>query len=176
MLLRLLIVFVAFAVLTSALVAIVLVQRTGASGPASVLVIILVAGLIMVGPAWVFARSFVRPFREMREGAERIARGEYGHRVQGGVWRESHELARSFNEMSARLAAQIDRLEAERGQLRAILGGMVEGVVARSEEHTSELQSLRHLVCRLLLEKKKHESRRFRFTQEIHHIRRDEAD
>src|SRR5258705_4372390 len=27
--------------------------------------------------------------------------------------------------------------------------------MARSEEHTSELQSLRHLVCRLLLEKKK---------------------
>src|SRR5436853_3969736 len=27
-------------------------------------------------------------------------------------------------------------------------------VVHRSEEHTSELQSLRHLVCRLLLEKK----------------------
>src|SRR5205814_8905013 len=29
------------------------------------------------------------------------------------------------------------------------------GGVWRSEEHTSELQSLRHLVCRLLLEKKK---------------------
>src|ERR1039458_10465880 len=28
----------------------------------------------------------------------------------------------------------------------------------RSEEHTSELQSLRHLVCRLLLEKKKWDS------------------
>src|ERR1035441_5585097 len=28
----------------------------------------------------------------------------------------------------------------------------------RSEEHTSELQSLRHLVCRLLLEKKKKET------------------
>src|ERR1035438_10792582 len=28
-------------------------------------------------------------------------------------------------------------------------------VAMRSEEHTSELQSLRHLVCRLLLEKKK---------------------
>src|SRR5437899_8150336 len=28
----------------------------------------------------------------------------------------------------------------------------------RSEEHTSELQSLRHLVCRLLLEKKKCDS------------------
>src|SRR5262245_62566628 len=29
------------------------------------------------------------------------------------------------------------------------------GNLIRSEEHTSELQSLRHLVCRLLLEKKK---------------------
>src|SRR5437899_6193555 len=29
----------------------------------------------------------------------------------------------------------------------------------RSEEHTSELQSLRHLVCRLLLEKKKKQER-----------------
>src|ERR1039458_10671935 len=29
----------------------------------------------------------------------------------------------------------------------------------RSEEHTSELQSLRHLVCRLLLEKKKTEDK-----------------
>src|SRR5437899_8205240 len=29
------------------------------------------------------------------------------------------------------------------------------GAFPRSEEHTSELQSLRHLVCRLLLEKKK---------------------
>src|SRR5215212_7097212 len=34
--------------------------------------------------------------------------------------------------------------------------------VLRSEEHTSELQSLRHLVCRLLLEKKKIDFRRFR--------------
>src|ERR1039458_10599778 len=34
----------------------------------------------------------------------------------------------------------------------------------RSEEHTSELQSLRHLVCRLLLEKKRHLSNRHRKT------------
>src|SRR5437879_8534300 len=31
---------------------------------------------------------------------------------------------------------------------------------ARSEEHTSELQSPMYLVCRLLLEKKKHKKRR----------------
>src|SRR2546425_1985918 len=32
---------------------------------------------------------------------------------------------------------------------------LVENAVTRSEEHTSELQSLAYLVCRLLLEKKK---------------------
>src|SRR2546422_6312500 len=31
----------------------------------------------------------------------------------------------------------------------------IRGCVSRSEEHTSELQSRLHLVCRLLLEKKK---------------------
>src|SRR5258705_9372815 len=34
----------------------------------------------------------------------------------------------------------------------------------RSEEHTSELQSLRHLVCRLLLEKKKKKSTRLSYS------------
>src|SRR5262245_63224375 len=48
---------------------------------------------------------------------------------------------------------------ARRGQERSQLPAV--GITAfcrtrdRSEEHTSELQSLRHLVCRLLLEKKK---------------------
>src|SRR5689334_24287457 len=42
----------------------------------------------------------------------------------------------------------------------AVCGPQAEGVAAalaltRSEEHTSELQSQFHLVCRLLLEKKK---------------------
>src|SRR5438045_8541462 len=37
----------------------------------------------------------------------------------------------------------------------ANLAGNIPDPICRSEEHTSELQSLRHLVCRLLLEKKK---------------------
>src|SRR2546422_8042872 len=47
--------------------------------------------------------------------------------------------------------------KAHGGRLKRLrrLGMEVEGVVERSEEHTSELQSRLHLVCRLLLEKKK---------------------
>src|SRR2546423_8880574 len=46
----------------------------------------------------------------------------------------------------------------------------------RSEEHTSELQSLAYLVCRLLLEKKKiesYQSRRLPHAQFIHRAQRD---
>src|ERR1035441_10216812 len=42
---------------------------------------------------------------------------------------------------------------------RGIAGTVKLHIAQRSEEHTSELQSLRHLVCRLLLEKKKQNKR-----------------
>src|SRR5262245_64192881 len=45
------------------------------------------------------------------------------------------------------------------GQSAAALIADVKRGLFRSEEHTSELQSLRHLVCRLLLEKKKKKKR-----------------
>src|SRR5258705_12681652 len=48
---------------------------------------------------------------------------------------------------------QIGRQEQARA-LRPHLVNVVDDL-RRSEEHTSELQALRHLVCRLLLEKKK---------------------
>src|SRR3712207_8102465 len=50
-----------------------------------------------------------------------------------------------------------------RAQDPAARGARAEGHVDRSEEHTSELQSRQYLVCRLLLEKKKKQSR-LRFT------------
>src|SRR3712207_7230653 len=53
-----------------------------------------------------------------------------------------------------------DRAQPLHDRRRADLAGEVddedvEGLDARSEEHTSELQSRQYLVCRLLLEKKK---------------------
>src|SRR3712207_8985612 len=42
------------------------------------------------------------------------------------------------------------------------------GTEARSEEHTSELQSRQYLVCRLLLEKKKKHSHQQPYTSALH--------
>src|SRR5437899_3502248 len=49
-------------------------------------------------------------------------------------------------------------------------------VGVRSEEHTSELQSLRHLVCRLLLEKKKNKTADSKDNRKNHEIQDDTAD
>src|SRR3712207_6962582 len=42
------------------------------------------------------------------------------------------------------------------GSAELLLHALKRLVLGRSEEHTSELQSRQYLVCRLLLEKKKH--------------------
>src|SRR2546429_2299914 len=43
------------------------------------------------------------------------------------------------------------------------VGGLRQHLPGRSEEHTSELQSRLHLVCRLLLEKKKKKNKNINY-------------
>src|SRR5205814_7489226 len=50
---------------------------------------------------------------------------------------------------------QVLYIEGEPGKATPLASALERQGFDRSEEHTSELQSLRHLVCRLLLEKKK---------------------
>src|SRR5947199_7791288 len=56
---------------------------------------------------------------------------------------------------------QTRRIEKHLHQLRPLL----RLPKRRSEEHTSELQSLRHLVCRLLLEKKKKKKKKRKYSK-----------
>src|SRR2546422_4929971 len=59
---------------------------------------------------------------------------------------------RALDDLAVRVARQrVEHRERQGHQERAPMTRME----ARSEEHTSELQSRLHLVCRLLLEKKK---------------------
>ena len=60
-----------------------------------------------------------------------------------------------ISERLAREAAEKEAAAAEAAAAAAEAGEVGEEGEKRSEEHTSELQSLTNLVCRLLLEKKK---------------------
>src|SRR5439155_26179184 len=64
-------------------------------------------------------------------------------------------LFRSEKGPSASLAPSAARSPYSKYGSRAALGRHASRTSSRSEEHTSELQSRGHLVCRLLLEKKK---------------------
>src|ERR1039458_10588868 len=90
-----------------------------------------------------------------------VAKMSFGRRVE--LMRRIRELAsrKEFVEAgdtpdekmeAALLASEIDRIYLLWG-LKEVTGLELDGL--RSEEHTCELQSLRHLLCRLLLEKKK---------------------
>lgn len=80
------------------------------------------------------ARRTARPIRELTKGAEKISTGDYGHRVYAVSPDEVGMLAAAFNRMSERLATQFSQLEEDRQQLRTILSGMVEGVIALDAE------------------------------------------
>src|SRR5205814_9035740 len=78
-------------------------------------------------------------------------------------------LINGLDDFGGRVGRDLDFVDRVRQPLHAIHAAACAGLpkvrevlsflgvcrIVRSEEHTSELQSLRHLVCRLLLEKKK---------------------
>src|SRR5205823_7631245 len=67
--------------------------------------------------------------------------------------RADHEVGDPALVLHAELARAADAAHAEDGRRQPVQASVLLHV--RSEEHTSELQSLAYLVCRLLLEKKK---------------------
>src|SRR5688500_2972116 len=72
------------------------------------------------------------------------------------------ETGGMLEESLMRIADQLEKEDALRRQVKAamVYPAVVVSFASRSEEHTSELQSPCNLVCRLLLEKKKHNRQR----------------
>src|SRR3712207_7774072 len=74
---------------------------------------------------------------------------------RSAVVRVPHEPVATPLELTIQLVQhQVREQGRERAALRHALPTGLDQAVARSEEHTSELQSRQYLVCRLLLEKK----------------------
>src|SRR3712207_8721127 len=86
-------------------------------------------------------RSTLFPYTTLFRSVELEAGRALGARVRVAVLED--EVARRVVHQHRRQAAERDRAGDDRAR-------------GRSEEHTSELQSRQYLVCRLLLEKKKH--------------------
>ncbi len=127
-------------VLALVLAAEMAVVATGGEGLARRQLALLVAGCGVLAAAGVvalsasLARRLNRPLLDLAEAVAKVGGPGGAPRVPVADPDEVATLGRSFNTMSARLAARIGELEEDRHQLRAILSGMVEGVVALDAE------------------------------------------
>src|SRR3712207_8773233 len=73
-------------------------------------------------------------------------------------WRNALELSTTTAPASTNFGAHARLVAAPAEKMARSKPRIISSVSGRSEEHTSELQSRQYLVCRLLLEKKKHKS------------------
>jgi two-component system phosphate regulon sensor histidine kinase PhoR len=89
-----------------------------------------VAGLAALLLAFWLAQRIAHPLQDLTKAAEQVAQGNFEHRIYANKGDEVGELAGAFNQMTERLAGQFAQLEEDRQQLRTILSGMVEGVIA----------------------------------------------
>src|SRR2546422_9473946 len=89
-----------------------------------------------------------------------FSRDEMAHALAGAQHDDEAGLKRRFRRLRQRVLLRVMARDlAGRADLAEVCGTMSD-LAERSEEHTSELQSRLHLVCRLLLEKKKKKTRR----------------
>jgi len=113
----------------------------------SVLTAALVAILVGLAAAFLLARRLSRPLRAITEAAAAIAAGDLDRRVPTSTSDEVGELGGAFNEMASLLQKEMNTIRRDRRELRAILGGMVEGVVAVDVKERIVL--LNEAACRI---------------------------
>ena len=135
MFIRLFLTYVILVVLAVAAVGLLILQRSDGSalffelGKQVVLAVVIIA-VVAVAPAYYLARRFTRPLEELAQGARRLGAGDFDHKIHVSGNRELSSVARMFNSMTDHLAETFRQLERDREQLRTILSGMVEGVIA----------------------------------------------
>src|SRR5690625_6831278 len=97
-----------------------------------------------------------RTFRSRRKIRRQVDTG----RLRLSVFRsDKHIYAQIIDDNAGNTVASASsialKLSGDKKEQAAAVGKALAEAALRSEEHTSELQSRGHLVCRLLLEKKK---------------------
>lgn len=76
------------------------------------------------------AKGLTRPIRALAEGADEIAQGNLGHKVEVIAEDELEMLVSAFNEMSGKLEANSEEIEDRRRYIETILQSLSTGVIS----------------------------------------------
>ena len=113
-------------------------RATVASQNSELMVLIiqaLVFGLaISVLLSFLLSKTMIGPIEKLTEGAERVAEGDFGERIEVSSRDEIGVLTGTFNDMAQRLHDTLQQVENERNKLDTLFLHMTDGVVAFSRE------------------------------------------
>lgn len=90
----------------------------------------LVLAVLLAPLCWWLSRLLSRPLELMTAGAQRFSRGELDIPLEVTGSEETGRLAEALNQMAVELAERIEREVGQRSEIEAILGCMIEGIIA----------------------------------------------
>ena len=97
----------------------------------------LIFGLIIsILLSFLLSRTMSTPIRRLTEGAMRVAKGDFSHKIEVTSQDEIGVLTDTFNDMAGRLQDTLCQVENERNKLDTLFLHMTDGVVAFSTEGT----------------------------------------
>jgi two-component system, NtrC family, nitrogen regulation sensor histidine kinase NtrY len=103
--------------------------------------------------AFYIARGLTGPIKALAEGAERIAQGELGHRVDVLAEDELALLVSTFNEMSTKLEANAAEITERRRYIETVLLSLPTGVISiDSRQRISTINPAAKSILRLELD------------------------
>ncbi len=85
--------------------------------------------------AFYVAKGLTRPIKSLAEGADEIAKGNFGHRVDVSAEDELALLVESFNEMSSKLEENAAELSRRRKYIETVLQTLSTGVISFDGEN-----------------------------------------
>ncbi len=95
----------------------------------TLLLAVAAALLAMMVVSWWLTRKLFDPLSRIVSGAERLAGGDFGHRLAAPDEQELSTLAAAVNRLAAQVESQIAAAGEERDHLRRILASMTDGVL-----------------------------------------------
>ena len=100
----------------------------------TVLGLLLLGAFLAIGGIWISIGRALRPIRELNDGAQRIASGDFDYTIKAETGDEVQQLAQQFNLMAQALKANYAELEERVEQRTSELAESEERVRAAAEE------------------------------------------
>lgn len=119
--------------------------------------IIIAAGLIGVIAMLLctgMASRITTPLRNLKSCADRYAQGDFNHKAPTSDTEEIHQVGEAMNLMSSKLNERLHTIHEQQNELKAILSGLNEGVIAI--DHQERIININAAAARLLDINKEH--------------------